>query len=319
MSVGYVEDTIVAQATPVGEGAIGIIRLSGPDSAKILAKIFSGTKSPADFEDHRLYLGELNDPASGETTDQVMAVWMKSPHSFTGEEVVEIHSHGGVFVMTKILETVQRCGARVAEPGEFSKRAFLNGKIDLAQAEAIADLISAKNEWALANSIRQLDGFLSRLIGELREKIVTLLGRIELGFDFVEEDVQLFDRNEVVALVTEVRAQLSSLLDSFETGKLYREGLKVALVGRPNVGKSSLLNAILSEDRAIIHEEPGTTRDVIEGERRIGGIVTRFYDTAGIREAAHPVEKEGVRRSESVFEKADIVCLLLDSSSPLTP
>lgn len=312
-------DTIVAQATPVGEGAIGIVRLSGPDSKKILGNIFTGKTSVSDFASRHFYLGQIIEPDGKSTIDQAMVVWMKTPSTFTGEEMAEIHAHGGVFVLCRIVDLVVKNGARLAEPGEFSRRAFLNGKIDLSQAEAIADLIHAKNEHSAKNALMQLGGVLSGIIGRLKEKLVELLSQTEAGFDFSEDDIQLFQKEEGLKLLHGIKDEISALLDSFETGQIYKEGLKVALIGKPNVGKSSLLNALLKEDRAIIHEEPGTTRDVVSGERKINGITVTFHDTAGICFSDNPVEVEGIKRSEKILESADVICLLLDSSSEITP
>ena len=318
MSVIDLNDTIVAQATPVGEGAIGIIRLSGSRSKEILAHIFRGKKNPDNFQSHRLYLGKIVHPQTLHPLDEVMAVWMKAPHSFTGEEMVEIHGHGGPILLRQLIGLMVELGGRLAEPGEFSKRAFLNGKIDLSQAEAVADLIAAKSEWGAKNALAQLNGTLSQTIRRLREKIIEIMAAIEAGFDFAEEDIQTFSRETGLHLFTEIKDEISRLLDSFQTGQLYKEGLRVVLLGKPNVGKSSLLNALLNEERAIVHEQPGTTRDILEGERRIHGITVKFHDTAGIREAKSPVEQEGVRRSTMTLEKADLVLLLLDSSQKLT-
>lgn len=335
-------DTIVAQATAVGEGAIGIIRLSGPQSRAILEKVFVGKTKPADFESHRMYLGYLFSPLPGgervgvrvatgspaplspplegrgeKIIDKAMVVWMKAPNSFSGEEMVEIHAHGSPFLLCRMIETLVSEGARLAEPGEFSKRAFLNGKIDLSQAEAVADIIAAKNEYAAQNALDQLGGFLSKTISRLKERLIFLLSRIELGFDFSEEDVSLFNRAEGLEILSDVESEIQLLLDSFQTGQLYKEGLKIAIVGSPNVGKSSLLNALINEEKAIIHETPGTTRDVLEGERKIKGILATFYDTAGIRDSDDPIEKEGMRRSRAILEKADLLLHLIDSSRPM--
>ncbi|MBI2339247.1 MAG: tRNA uridine-5-carboxymethylaminomethyl(34) synthesis GTPase MnmE [Deltaproteobacteria bacterium] len=335
MSLVDLNDTIVAQATPVGEGAIGIIRLSGPRSKEILSQIFRGKKNPDEFESHRLYLGQIvlpetaqainNQPHSGgegalpaPVIDQVMGVWMKRPNSFTGEEMVEIHGHGGPVVLKEIVALALGLGARLAEPGEFSRRAFLNGKIDLSQAEAIADLISAKSEWGAKNALSQLNGTLSRTIRQLKEKIVDFMAVVEAGFDFAEEDVQTFKKEDGLRLFEGIKEEIGRLLDSFQTGQIYKEGLRVAIIGKPNVGKSSLLNVLLNEERAIVHEQPGTTRDIVEGERMIQGIRAIFSDTAGIREAENSVEEEGIRRSNEILKKADLVLLLLDSSQKLT-
>lgn len=313
----YVEDTIVAQATAVGEGAVGIIRLSGAAAKSILKEIFHGTTDVQQFVSHHLYYGKICRGPDAEVMDDVLVVWMQAPHSYTGEDVVEIHGHGGSFSITQILQLILQEGARLAEPGEFSKRAYLNGKMDLSQAEAVCDLITAKNEWAQKNALRQLEGFLSRTISQLRERLIAFLARVEAGFDFVEEDVQTFSKSEGLQLLEEIKHSVKTLLDSFHTGQIYKDGLRVAILGKPNVGKSSLLNALLNEDKAIIHDEPGTTRDVVMGERKIHGLQVIFFDTAGIREASHPVELEGIRRSTQALERADLVLVLLDSSSPL--
>lgn len=313
----YVEDTIVAQATAVGEGAVGIVRLSGAAAKSILKEIFHGKTDVQQFVSHHLYYGKICQGPDAEAMDDVLVVWMQAPHSYTGEDVVEIHGHGGRFLITQMLQLILHGGARLAEPGEFSKRAYLNGKMDLSQAEAVCDLITAKNEWAQKNALRQLEGFLSRTIGQLREKLIAFLARVEAGFDFVEEDVQTFSKSEGLQLLEEIKHHVKTLLDSFHTGQIYKDGLRVAILGKPNVGKSSLLNALLNEDKAIIHHEPGTTRDVVMGERKVHGLQVSFFDTAGIREASHPVELEGIRRSTQVLERADLVLVLLDSSSPL--
>ncbi|MBI4412082.1 MAG: tRNA uridine-5-carboxymethylaminomethyl(34) synthesis GTPase MnmE [Deltaproteobacteria bacterium] len=323
MSVVDLNDTIVAQATPVGEGAIGIIRLSGPRSKEILSKIFRDRKAagpPAKwFESHRLYAGKIVHPDSAQAVDEVMAVWMKRPNSFTGEEMVEIQGHGGPIVLKQLIGLTVELGARLAEPGEFSKRAFLNGKIDLSQAEAVADLIAAQSEWGAKNALSQLNGTLSEIVRRLRGRIIEIMAQIEAGFDFVEEDVQTFKQEDGLRLLGEMKEEIGRLLDSFQTGRLYKEGLRVVLVGKPNVGKSSLLNALLNEEKAIVHEQPGTTRDILEGERMIHGIRAIFHDTAGIREAENSVEEEGIRRSNEILKKADLVLLLLDSSRELSP
>ncbi len=327
-----ISDTIVAQSTPVGEGAIGIVRLSGPKSRDILQKIFRGSAQVDQFESHKLYFGKIvsnrfslppvvpltKGDKTEEVLDQVMAVWMKSPHSFTGEEMVEIQGHGGILLLQNILKLLVELGARLAEPGEFSKRSFLNGKIDLTQAEAIADLIHAKSDWEAKNALSQLGGALSVTITNIREKLITFLARVEVGFDFSEEDIKPSNPNQSITFLKEICGEVEILVDSFQTGQLYKDGLRVALIGRPNVGKSSLLNTLLNEDRAIVHHEPGTTRDVVAGEKKLSGIITTFFDTAGIRKTSQSVEVAGIERSRLVLEKSDLVLLLLDSSQPLT-
>lgn len=311
----YHPDTIVALATPVGDGAIGVIRISGPDSLKILKRIFKGKTSPENFQSHHLYFGKIFNPHSQKLLDEVLVSYMKSPRSFTGEDVVEIQAHGGSFGLTQLIKVICEEGARLAEPGEFSKRAYLNGKIDLAQAEAISDLIHAKNEWALNNALDQIDGKLSEMISVLRDKILKVCARVELGFDFTEEDLEFYSREEVTEIILEIKKECLKLIDSFQTGKLYKEGLKIAIVGRPNVGKSSLLNLILRENRAIVHHSAGTTRDVVFGERLIHGINAHFYDTAGIREGESEIEEVGIEKTWEVIKKADLILMLFDTSS----
>jgi len=348
MSVADNTDTIAALATPLGEGALGVIRISGPRAREILSQIFVGKTFVPKFEAHKMYLGNIArtpHPSPRETSlftaqsvplygmglpqgerglhiDQVMAVWMPQGKSFTGEEVVEIHGHGSPVVLNQILSLILKCGARLAEPGEFSKRAYLNGKIDLAQAEAIADLIHSQSEHAAGNALSQLSGYFSELILRMRQQLIDLLAKLELGFDFAEEDVHLAPKHEVCTCIEKIVKEVADLLDSFDTGQIYKNGIKVALIGRPNAGKSSLLNAILKEEKAIVHHEPGTTRDVVVGERRVQGLVLHFYDTAGIRNGDEHtvghVEKVGIERSREIAEKADFVGVVIDSSQVIT-
>lgn len=313
----YIPDTIAACATAPAHGAVGVIRLSGPKSKEILSLIFSGKTDVSTFDSHHLYFGSLIHPTSHQKMDEVLAVWMKMPHSFTGEDVVEIHTHGNPLLIVEILRLITALGARLAGPGEFTQRAYLNGKMDLAQAEAVADLIAADNEWALKNALAQMGGSLTQIISSLRQKIIHAQSMVEVGFDFGEEDVEFIKRGDLKVLIEEVNAEVVRLLGTFETGQLTKDGVRVALVGKPNVGKSSLLNALLEEEKAITHAEPGTTRDIIQGEKRIFGLPFHFLDTAGIRTAENSVEQEGIRRSQEVLKKADIVCLLLDLSRPL--
>lgn len=317
MNCPYIPDTIAACATAPAHGAVGVIRLSGSQSKDILSQIFRGKTAVSAFDSHHLYFGSLTQPATDQKMDEVLVVWMKGPHSFTGEDVVEIHTHGNPLLIVEILRVITSLGARLAGPGEFTQRAYLNGKMDLAQAEAVADLIAADNEWALKNALAQMGGSLTQIIGSLRQKIIHAQSLVEVGFDFGEEDVEFIKRSDLKTLIEEVNAEVVRLLGTFETGQLTKDGVRVALVGKPNVGKSSLLNALLEEEKAITHAEPGTTRDIIQGEKRIDGLPFHFLDTAGIRTAENSVEQEGIRRSQEALQKADIICLLLDLSRPL--
>jgi len=328
--------TIIARATAPGTGAVGVIRLSGPESKNLLSQVFVGKTQVGQFESHKLYYGEVrwcdsaivrleekalyyrtNALTHQRTIDHVLAVWMKGPHSFTGEDVVEIHTHGSAIIIQNIIDLFINLGARPAEAGEFSKRAYLNGKMDLAQAEAVADLIAAPSTLAAQNALSQLDGYLSRTLTKLKNDLVDLVAQIEVGFDFSEEDIITFDRKKGFGQLAEIKKELQTLADSYQTGRSYKEGSKVALVGKPNVGKSSLLNLLLREDKAIVHHQPGTTRDVISGERKIKDMLGLFYDTAGIRESHDEIEKEGIKRSQKTLENADLILLVLDGSRPL--
>ena len=317
MSGDFSNDTIVALATPPGEGGIGILRLSGPKAPELAAKLWRSRQPVADFASHRLYPGCFLDPSGGQELDSGLAVWMRAPHSFTGEEVVEFQLHGGPWLLHRALEILLHLGARAAEAGEFSRRAFLNGKMDLLQAEAVADLIHAQSEAALRNARAQLQGRLSGEIEAMREKLLFAVARIEAAIDFPEEDIEIAQPPQTDAELEALERELKTWLEKFQVGRLLREGVKVALVGRPNVGKSSLLNRLLREDRAIVHASPGTTRDVIEAPAHWGGLAFQLFDTAGIRAGEEEVEREGIRRSRLTAENADLVLWLLDASEPL--
>jgi tRNA modification GTPase len=307
-------DTIAAIATPIGEGGISVLRVSGTDALSVVAKLFRGTKDIRTVATHTAHVGFLHD-LDGNNVDEVVCVVFRSPNSYTGEDVVEISCHGGLLVTRRILELIIDSSAiRSAEPGEFTKRSFLNGKMDLAQAEAVADMIHAKSDAARSASLHQLQGGLSKEIRAIRNQIIDSVGLLELELDFAEDGYELTDKKKVLALVENASQKLTDLINSHRKGKLQKEGAKVVLVGAPNVGKSSLLNRLLQENRAIVTEIPGTTRDVIEESIEIERFVFRLVDTAGLRETADPIEEEGIRRTNAQIESADIVLFLIDSS-----
>ncbi len=312
------ETTIVAIATPQGIGGVGVIRLSGPSSKRVLKKLWKSPNLPVDnFASHRLYLGNFIDPYTQEVIDKGLAVWMKAPHSYTGEDVVEIHAHGSPLLLEKILQACLTAGAKLAEPGEFTKRAFLNGKLDLTQAEAVADVIAASSEASLAQAKDHLQGKLSTRIQELQQELVRLRAYVEASIDFPEEDIELIQKEGIVNRLGPIQGAIVDLLSTYQEGRIHREGVKTVLVGRPNVGKSSLLNALLGMDRAIVHSKPGTTRDVIEEICQIDGFVFHLFDTAGIREAPEEVEALGVERSRQLLQEADLILWVVDGSASL--
>jgi len=313
----YSQDSIVAIATPAGEGGIGVLRLSGPRAPAAAGRLWRGRPGIEAMESHRLYLGDLIDPESGRPLDRALVVRMRAPRSYTGEEVVEIHAHGGPLLLAALLEALLRQGLRAAEPGEFTRRAFLNGKCDLLQAEAVGELIHAKGEAALRNARAQLEGRLSAQVGRMREALLRACAQLEAAIDFPEEDLEFLSAAALLRDLEALEAELEAWTERFRAGRLLREGLRLAFVGRPNVGKSSLLNRLLNEERAIVHERPGTTRDVIEGWAEWEGVPVQLFDTAGIREGAEAVEQEGIRRSRQAAERADLVLWVLDASAPL--
>ena len=309
-------DTITAIATPLGEGAIGIVRISGSKALAIIKKIFKG-KNLDDVPSHTINYGHIVE--NGAIIDEVMVSVMRAPKTFTREDVIEINTHGGVAVTNEILHLVLRSGARMADPGEFTKRAFLNGRVDLAQAEAVMDLIRAKTDKAMAVAVQQLDGSLSNLINNTRQEILNTLAQVEVNIDYPEYD----DVEEMTTALMREKTQefenlLTNLLKTARRGKILREGLSTAIIGRPNVGKSSLLNNLLREEKAIVTDIEGTTRDVIEEYVNIKGVPLKLIDTAGIRETDDLVEKIGVERSKKALEEADLVLLVLNSAEKLT-
>lgn len=311
MNIYSDDDAIAAIATPIGVGGISVIRVSGKDSFGIADRGFRGRVELSLAPSHTAHFGKFVD-AHEEVIDEVVATIFRSPNSYTSDDTVEISCHGGVFVTRKILELLLEYGARMAQPGEFTKRAFLNGKIDLTQAEAIADLIHSGSEISRKTSLQQLEGRLSLKINELREILIRMCGLLELELDFSEEGLEFVDKFNIIKELDILNQYLQTLIESYVIGKIYREGVKVVLAGKPNVGKSSLLNLLLNENRAIVTEVPGTTRDVIEENITLGGILFRLVDTAGIRDSKDLVEKEGIRRSESQVEDADIVLFIVD-------
>lgn len=313
----FLDDTIAAISTPLGVGGIGIVRLSGKEAISIVEKIFSSPKNKSlkESESHRLIYGFIKDPSTGTTIDEVLVTIMKAPHTYTKEDVVEINCHGGFLPLRNVLELILNYGARLAEPGEFTKRAFLNGRIDLSQAEAVIDLINAKTDASRKVALEQLSGGLSEKITSLGDRTASICAHIEAYIDFPEEDIEPASLEGVLNEIRDIKNELSTLSKSFEEGRFFREGLKIAIVGRPNVGKSSLLNTLLNYDRAIVTETPGTTRDVLEEYLNIKGLPVRIMDTAGIRETHEMAEREGVMRSLRAIDDADLVIGILDGSS----
>ena len=309
----YERDTIVAIATAAGSAGVGIVRISGEDALAIGRRVFPCL--PRSPRSHHLYFGDVV-ARGGLVLDQGLAVWMRSPSSFTGEHVVEIHCHGGTLLVRRVLEAVLMGGARAAEAGEFSRRAFVNGRIDLAQAESVADLIAARSPAALDAAIAQLRGELSGQVTSLRERLIDIAARLEVVIDFSDEDVGVLDRSALRQNAGEVRMAIERMLASFRTGRLFREGARVVIVGKPNVGKSSLLNRLLKAERAIVAEAEGTTRDVIEEPFTVEGIPILLTDTAGIRGTEDPVENEGVARTRATAARADLALVVFDASRP---
>lgn len=311
-------DTIAAIATPPGEGAISIVRLSGDDAVTLADQVFKG-KDLTKVSSHTINYGHFIDPKTREIVDEVMVSVLRAPKTFTREDTVEINCHGGIVPTNKILQVLLTNGARLAEPGEFTKRAFLHGRIDLAQAESVMDLIRAKTDRSMKAALNQLDGDLSQLIKNLRQEILDVLAQVEVNIDYPEyDDVEEMTSKLLREKALDVCAKIEQLLVTARQGKILREGLATALVGRPNVGKSSLLNHLLHEDKAIVTDIAGTTRDVIEEYVNVLGVPLKLVDTAGIRETDDRVEKIGVERSRQALDRSDLVILLLNASEPLT-
>lgn len=308
-------DTIAAVATTVGEGGVSIIRVSGDNSLKIVSSIFEGKNKRRldDIKSYTMRYGHIVDKDKNHI-DEVIVSYMKGPRSFTAEDVVEINCHGGVIATNRVMQEVLKAGARMAEPGEFSKRAFLNGRIDLSQAEAIIDIINAKTELSMKSALMQSEGGISKEIEVLRNDLLSTIAHIEATVDYPEDDLEEVTADMAVMKLNEVLLTINNLLDTADEGKILREGLNTVIVGKPNVGKSSLLNALTKENRAIVTDIPGTTRDVIEEYINISGVPIKIIDTAGIRETEDLVEKIGVEKSKEKINEADLIILILDNS-----
>lgn len=311
--------TIAAISTPPGAGGIGIIRMSGPASLGVLQKVFLPHNTPCEFRSHVLYYGTIMEPGRDVPLDEVLVVYMRAPRTYTREDVVEIHCHGSFLVLQNILECLLGMGAQLAEPGEFTKRAFLNGRIDLTRAEAVIDILSAKTKKGVDLAQEQLAGALYQRVNNIRKALATIRAILEVAIDFPDEDVEIIDYRKIMGQLKEqVEDPLETLIRCADQGRVYREGISVVIVGRPNVGKSSLLNAILQEDRALVTAIPGTTRDSIEELVDIMGMPVRIADTAGIREGADEVEVLGIERARRLVNKADVVLFMIDGAEGVT-
>ncbi len=321
------DDTICAIATPIGEGGIGIVRVSGPEAVTITSNIVTLRRgSPLEsMRSHQLYVADVSvcSKSGGRSSenviiDEALVVLMRAPRSYTGEDVVEIHCHGGGLILTTVCEALIQQGARMAQPGEFTRRAFLHGRLDLTQAEAVLDTIRASNATSLQIAQEQLKGSLAFTVQRLRDELIRVLAHLEAGLDFVEEDITFLEQDELRQALKGLESDISTLLQTAEEGRIIREGVVTAIVGRPNVGKSSLLNALLKTNRAIVSPIPGTTRDVLEEAMNFNGLLLRVLDTAGIREAGDEVEEEGIRRTTEALELAELVIVVIDRSQDLS-
>lgn len=316
-------DTIAAISTPIGESGIGIVRLSGPKTIEIAKKVFRDKelkrRNIEDFLSYTAHYGLLVDPNNEEIIDETILILMKKPKSYTREDTIEFNCHGGILPLRKVLEAVVSCGARIAEPGEFTKRAFLNGRIDLSQAEAVIDLIQAKTERSLKSSLAQLEGSLKKKITDLREKIVKIAAEIEAPMDFPDQDIKELDSMEMQERIEDVLKEVAALLDTLDYGKILKGGANTVIVGKTNVGKSSLFNTLLRENRAIVTPLPGTTRDTIEELLNIKGIAFRIIDTAGLKNPENIIEKISIKRTRKFLEKkADLILAMFDVNTLLS-
>ncbi|UCG11136.1 MAG: tRNA uridine-5-carboxymethylaminomethyl(34) synthesis GTPase MnmE [Deltaproteobacteria bacterium] len=313
------DDTIAAIATPIGAGGIGVVKISGPKAWAISQQLFHSSTCPQTIQSHRLYHGHIVEPATGKTVDEVLVSLMRAPTTYTREDVVEINCHSGLAVLDRILELVIRAGARMAEPGEFTRRAFLNGRIDLTQAEAVLDIINSKTRRSLGLASEQLKGGLHTIIADVRTHLLEILAIVEAAIDFPDEDLELLEGKQLADRCREqVRDPMARLLENYENGRILREGLSVIIAGKPNVGKSSLLNKLLRSNRALVTPVPGTTRDVIEEPLSLRGIPLRLTDTAGLRQADNLVERLGMELTRERLDCADLVLFVVDRSAPVT-
>ncbi len=312
----HLDDTIVAIATPPGRGGIGVVRIAGPEAKRIASPMLR-LSAGRQLEAGRAHFGELIEPATAERIDEVVATFFAKPHSYTTDDIVEISCHGSPVVLRHVVELALQRGARLAEPGEFTMRAFLNGRLDLTQAEAVRDLIESQTLYQAKVAAQQLEGALSHRLQPVKDKLIELIARMEAGVDFAEDDVSVMPGDEIVHRIGFVREPLEKLLASFDYGKVVHEGLTLAIVGRPNVGKSSLFNRLVERDRAIVTATPGTTRDLVTETVAIGGLPVRLVDTAGIRHALDEAESIGIRKSMEALADADLVLVVLDASQPL--
>ncbi|MCQ6339886.1 tRNA uridine-5-carboxymethylaminomethyl(34) synthesis GTPase MnmE [Bacillus cereus] len=311
-------DTISAISTALGEGAIAIVRVSGDDAVEKVDRIFKG-KDLTEVSSHTIHYGHIVDLDTNQVIEEVMVSIMRAPRTFTRENIVEINCHGGLVSVNKVLQLILAQGVRLAEPGEFTKRAFLNGRIDLSQAEAVMDLIRAKTDRAMNVAINQMEGRLSKLIGRLRQEILETLAHVEVNIDYPEyDDVEEMTHNILIEKATHVRSEIEKILETSKQGKILREGIATAIIGRPNVGKSSLLNSLVQEKKAIVTDIAGTTRDVIEEYVNVRGVPLKLIDTAGIRETEDVVERIGVERSKEMMSQADLVLVVVNYSEALT-
>lgn len=312
-----IDDTIAAIATAPGEGSLCIVRVSGTDAFQIVDRVFRGRYSPSKCLSHTIHYGHIFDPQSNQNIDEVLISIFRSPRSFTTEDMVEISGHGGFRPGSLILDVLLRNGARLADPGEYTKRAFLNGRLDLAQAEAVADIIRGRTDASVRTALRQLDGRFSDTIQELRSRVIDLLALVEVGLDFTEEDIDEFSYTHLLSLARPILLDLQKLKNDSQKWRILRDGARIALVGKPNVGKSSLLNQLTGKERAIVDSLPGTTRDTVEAMIDVNGIPVTFVDTAGIRTPGNNIEAQGIERSRAEIDTADLFIWILDQSSAL--